>query len=682
MAPETTSTTTSKAAAPERDTDGRLRVFHPGLEGLRGLAVAAVLFFHGGFRWAQGGFLGVSTFFTLSGFLITSLLLAEREQTGSIGFRVFWMRRARRLLPAALAAIALACAYTALAGDALQKQHLVGDVLACLAYVANWRFLFSGQSYAALFGRPSALLHYWSLAIEEQFYLLFPLLCGLILVVVRGRRRALTSALGILLAASLAVVWWGHLSHDAIYFGTETRGAEILVGALLAVAVAGRSLQRLADCRDRLGASIAALGVVGLAATVACWVLVAQQTEWLYRGGFVLYAVGTATVVMAAIVGIGPVRWLLSSRPLRVLGLISYGVYLYHWPIFLWLSPQTTGLTETELFVPRVALTLAAAAASFVWLEQPVRRRRPLFGVRPAWLLAPAMVTLALVGLLVTTASPAPPIDFAGELHDLNSLSTTKTHGSDGSKVPVLAVYGDSTAVTLGLGLGRVLIDRSVAEVVPGGAQLGCALAQAPASLRGGEVMPLNPRCRWTEWKPYLSRHPDLVVVLYGPWDTAPTEMPGSTTYRTPGDPVYDAFLQKQMVAAVDVFAANGADVVWLTSPDIGPQAAADDNPNLSDLYNPDRMHALDRIVRQLPRLRPGKVQVVDLATWYASTKPDDRAMRPDGMHFTAQSAVQISEEWLAKAVMSAYYENRSGHQRPATQGASSGITTSTTATR
>jgi len=667
MASERTTPTTTTAAPHEAETGGRARAFHPGLEGLRGLAVAAVLFFHGGFSWAQGGFLGVSTFFTLSGFLITSLLLAEREQKGSIGFRTFWTRRARRLLPAALAAIALACAFTAIAGDALQKQRLLGDVLACLAYVANWRFLFSGQSYAALFGRPSALLHYWSLAIEEQFYLLFPLLCGVVLVVMRGRRRALASVLGVLLAASLAVVWWGHRTHDAIYFGTETRGAEILVGALLGVAVSGRTLQRLADRRDRVGASIGAVGAVGLAATVACWALVPQQADWLYRGGFVLYAVGTATVVMAGIVGVGPVRRVLGTRPLRLLGLVSYGVYLYHWPIFLWLSPQITGLTATELFVPRVALTLAVAAASFVWLEQPVRRRQPLFGVKPLWIVGPAMVTLALVGLLITTTAPAPPIDFAAEQRELNSLSTSTVRARDGSKPPVLSVFGDSTAVTLGLGLGRVLIDRSAAQVIPGGAQLGCALVQAPASLRGGQTLPLNPRCHWTAWKPYLARHPDIVVVLYGPWDTAPTEMPGSTTFRTLGDPVYDAYVQKQMVAAVDVFAANGADVVWLTSPDIGPQAAQDDNVTLSDLVSPGRIDKLDRIIRTLPRLRPGKVQVVDLATWYASAKLDDRSMRPDGLHFTAQSAVQISEQWLATAVMHAYYENRSAHHTTTT---------------
>ena len=158
-----------------------------GLDGLRGLAVIGVLLFHGGFTWARGGFLGVSTFFTLSGFLITNILVREWDATSAIGLGRFWTRRFRRLLPAALVAIALVGRVWWRVGSAEQISALRGDMLSSVAYVANWRFLFSGTSYASLFSAPSPLQHFWSLAIEEQFYLVFPLI---VIVVMRvGGRR-------------------------------------------------------------------------------------------------------------------------------------------------------------------------------------------------------------------------------------------------------------------------------------------------------------------------------------------------------------------------------------------------------------------------------------------------------------------------------------------------------------
>ena len=352
-------------------------------------------------------------------------------------------------------------------------------------------------------------------------------------------------------------------------------------------------------------------------------------------------------------------------------------MYLYHWPIFEWVSPATTGLSAPVLFVPRVVVTLGVAFASFRWLEQPVRRGDRLVGLRPTRLLGPAMALVAVFALLVTITAPSPAIDFAAEQQQLLAFAAHSRGTATSSTLPRVAIFGDSTAVTLGLGLSQVLQAQGRAVLVSGAAQLGCALAQAPASQRAGERMPFNPKCSWERWKPALAQHPNLVVVLFGPWDTAPTEMPGDHRYRVPGDPTYDAFLQREMVAAVDLFAADGADVVWLTSPPVGSQVNKSTQDALVDLDHPERMAALDRLIRQLPHLRRGKVQVVDLAYWYASTSPDDASMRPDGMHFTPTASVQVSQKWLAHAVMQAYWENRVGTHEASKPTAS---TTSSTA--
>ena len=215
----------------------------PALDGIRGTALIAVLFFHSRFGWAKGGFLGVTTFFVLSGFLITGLLLRERDTTGTIRLRSFWERRARRLAPAVVVLLALVTAYVAFA--TLRPPHgVVGDAIAASTWVANWRFVFAGHSYADLFSTPSPFQHMWSLAVEEQVYLLLPVTVLLLL----GRRRA--KANRVRLAIGLTAVALGSTLAMAVlhapgaaplheYYGTDARAAEPVVGALLALALVG-----------------------------------------------------------------------------------------------------------------------------------------------------------------------------------------------------------------------------------------------------------------------------------------------------------------------------------------------------------------------------------------------------------------------------------------------------------
>src|SRR3954471_3191563 len=450
------------------------------LDGLRGLAVAAVLLYHSQFSWARGGFLGVSAFFTLSGFLITSLLINQRER--GVPLRRFWGRRARRLLPAAMLALLGVLVFAATIATNDQLRLLRGDVIATLTYVANWRFYLSGQSYAHLFSAPSPVLHFWSLAIEEQFYVVFPLIVALVVWATRRttvlRRRQVLGALltaGIVASVVASRFLYARNGSTRVYYGTDTRAAELLVGALLAVILAGKITTDRPASR-RVGALAAVGGFGALAVMVWWWATVDQTDSWLYHGGFAAHAALAAIVIAAARVR-GPFATALGWRPLAALGVISYGVYLFHWPIYLWLTPARTGLAAAPLLLLRVTLTITLAIASFVFLEQPILRgtRSPIIPERAVpkrWFsarLALPLTASAIVAtlLLVTASVPAPTVVFA-PLSAQASVLQILAHKPAPPPKPVLKpmyrrfnehrplrvlVVGDSVGQTLGRGL-------------------------------------------------------------------------------------------------------------------------------------------------------------------------------------------------------------------------------------
>lgn len=376
--------------------------YHPSLDGVRAIAVAVVLAYHSDFAVAQGGFLGVSVFFTLSGYLITSLLLGEGQRTGRIAPGRFWGRRFRRLAPASLAAIALVVVTARWWATTAQQESLAGDAWAALAQVANWRFVTAGQSYADLFGAdPSTLLHFWSLAVEQQVYLVYPLVM-LGLVVAARRRSWVTPVVLAGLAVASAVALAVTADRDLAYYGTHTRAAEFLVGALLAT-VPARRLAAPAARRPLVVAGWLALGGLGVLV-----VTTDQQADWLYAGGFSVLGI-LWCVLLAGALASGSLRSALSWRPLVAVGTVSYGLYLYHWPVFLALDADRVGLDGPALAAVRLAVTTALTVASYRWLERPVRERRWL--ARPAlaggaYGLAAAVVAVAVV--VVPWRQPAP----------------------------------------------------------------------------------------------------------------------------------------------------------------------------------------------------------------------------------------------------------------------------------
>ncbi|HUV10642.1 MAG TPA: acyltransferase, partial [Acidimicrobiia bacterium] len=326
--------------------------YKPALDGLRAVAVGSVMAFHFGADGFEGGFLGVDTFFVLSGYLITSLLLTEWGRTSTIHFAAFWIRRARRLLPALFIVLIAIAIWIRLDINTDRLGDFRADMLWTTFYGANWHFIGSGESYFDLFSDASPLRHAWSLAIEEQFYLFWPLITFGCLRLARGRTRVLTTVcVGGIIASSVAmIVLYESGDPSRAYYGTDSRASQLLVGALLAIV-----LTRWAPRARSAQVGVQAAGIVGAAFCLWAFTSVTDRDSWMYHGGFLLFAVATAAVIVAIIQPErGPLARLLSIRPVRWIGQVSYGLYLWHWPVQVALSEPRTGLSGWALALLRL----------------------------------------------------------------------------------------------------------------------------------------------------------------------------------------------------------------------------------------------------------------------------------------------------------------------------------------
>jgi peptidoglycan/LPS O-acetylase OafA/YrhL len=432
--------------------------YMPGLDGLRALAVIAVLLYHAGLPWIPGGFLGVEVFFVISGYLITTLLLTEWRRLGRVDLKAFWLGRARRLLPALylLLVVTLAYAVVFLPGEV---AGLRGDVLAALGYVTNWYLVLGHESYFEAIGRPSLLKHLWSLAVEEQFYLLWPpmVAVGLSLGARRWRRRrVLFVALAGAAAAALlmAALYRPDVDPSRLYFGTDTRATGLLVGAALAFvwapwraapggaggcsAAAHRLLlqrfRRYGRLRRRWGwTAPIVLDVAGFAALGGLAFFCLQLGEFqplLYRGGLASVSLVSAVVIMASVhprTHLG--ASVLGRQPLRWIGLRSYGIYLWHWPVFMVTRPGLdVPLDGWPLLALRLVVTVVLAELSYRYVETPVRHgaighawrslreargfKRWDLGVRYAGIVGPVVAVCVVLGVAVGHAKPPETPDY------------------------------------------------------------------------------------------------------------------------------------------------------------------------------------------------------------------------------------------------------------------------------
>ena len=691
--------------APTRDfveltrEDGKLRHV-TSLDGLRGLAVAGVLLFHLGLPFMVGGYLGVSTFFTLSGFLITSLLLNELQRDQTVDARGFWSRRGRRLLAASLATIALVTVvFGHLFATADQRAEMRGDALSATFQVANWHYLLQGQSYSRLFVSPSPLLHFWSLAVEEQFYWILPLVLLGLWKLVKGRHRLLGAALAVLSLCSALEPFVFHMSHDRIYFGTDTRAVEILVGGVLAVVLSERNVRRRLALRLKYRAAVVLGATVVLVVQLWWWLTLDQTAGWLYRGGFALYALMTCVVITAAMLPAGPVRHLLDTRPLRYLGERSFGLYLVHWPVFLAVR-QTWPTMWTPL---RVVLSLGISAgiaeASFRFLERPVRTGR---WPRPGQ--GPKVAAAAMAGTVVLALLPLPAdaaqrtVDFEASAKEFARLSdssrptTTTQPPSNGQRsprttvptapAPRVSLFGDSTGLLVGLGLadyGRAHPDQLT--VTGGDADLGCGVARYARIRAITEGPPIAKCTQWaTNWAAELdTTRPDVALLVTGAWEVPDVIVRGTGKWSSIMDPSTAAYATKELTEAVDLLSSRGALVVLMTWPEYGAWSTVGQSASVQRQHDPARMAKWHEIEKMVAASRPGKVEVVDLATWLGP-RSQDRTLRPDGIHIPA-AVIQreVAPKYLAPqldALWRAYWKaNRTTTTVPAS-------TTSTTVRR
>ncbi|HET8814903.1 MAG TPA: acyltransferase family protein [Solirubrobacterales bacterium] len=354
--------------------------YMPGLDGLRAIAVLAVILFHLGFDWAPGGMLGVGVFFTLSGYLITDILLAQLNTRGRIKLGAFWLARARRLLPALFVMLAVVVAWVTVFGPAQPAQFREG-VISAILYVNNWQQIFADASYFARFESEGPLDHLWSLSVEEQFYILWPflLLAGVKLVRerplssgVRPRLALLTIAGAIASSILMAVLYAPSFDPSRLYFGTDTRAGGLLFGAALAMVWPSRKLSRRIAPQARN--TLDALGVAGLLIIALMIWRTGELSPFLYRGGFVVLSLATVMVLMPLTHPACRLGVFLGMRPLRWVGVRSYGIYLWQTPVIVLTTPRGTQ-HEDDLVrsLVQVAAIFAISALSWRFVEEPIR---------------------------------------------------------------------------------------------------------------------------------------------------------------------------------------------------------------------------------------------------------------------------------------------------------------------
>ncbi|WP_127581869.1 acyltransferase family protein [Paenibacillus koleovorans] len=426
--------------------------YMPGLDGLRALAVLAVIAYHLHLDWATGGLLGVGVFFVLSGYLITDLLADQWRRNGKLDLRQFWIRRARRLLPAMFVMIAGVLVWSYWFNPPLLAS-LRNDVAASVLYVMNWWFVFREVSYFESFGPPSPLGHLWSLAVEEQFYLIWPLLfaLGLRYFPQRGKLLFLTTVGIVASALAMVMLYEPGTDPSRVYYGTDTRAFGLLIGAALALVWPSRKLSAAVSTLGKTALNLT--GAIGIGIILYLIATTNEYDSFLYRGGFVLLSIATALAVAALAHPASFLAGLFGCKPLRWLGVRSYGIYLWHYPIIVLSSPTVnTGGPDWIRIMAQIAATLILSDLSWRFVEEPIRQgaigklwrrtQTPTRGgragiIRVRLLVTTSSVLLALVLFCGGTINwyPTTTASYADDMQQCGH-SGCETQGDTGSQAP------------------------------------------------------------------------------------------------------------------------------------------------------------------------------------------------------------------------------------------------------
>lgn len=692
--------------------------YMPALDGVRAVGVLAVMAYHGGLSFIPGGFFALDTFFVLSGFLITTLLVREHRSTGGIALRAFWARRARRLLPALFVVVLAVVLYGRFIAAPGSFPDMRIDAISSMFYFANWHFIASNQNYFIASGPVSPLLPTWSLAIEEQFYIVWPIVVLLILGTRRHSKNrtkslwvllAVTSTGALASAVEMAMLF--HPGSDAtrLYFGTDTHGQSLLVGAALACAVALWRQRRGEYVTSRAGRrALGAAGLTGIGVYAWGWSHIQWDQEIVYKGGFAVASIAAALVLADVVLDpSGVISRVLSIAPLRYLGTISYGIYLWHFPLDILLDESRVRLGGYPLFAVRSVAAIAVATVSYFVLERPIRsgsffRQLRARIVTPIAVIATVTAVFSITALPATAApldAPKPaPAPVYGASHHLPEADLTRYLRS---RVRVLVV-GDSVALTLAQGLfyGEGPYHLNIYDE----GILGCGIAVGPDYLDHGVVTASGAPCTtdasahqcsvfagshfvpcqswtvaWSDWVREL--RPNVVVLAAGRWEMVDRIAPwGQWTNIL--HPAFANYLKQQIELAVHIATAGGAKMVLETAPCSMSGEQPDGAPWPQDSQT--RLNAYNDLVRQVASEFPFSVTVQDLDAVvcpggrYEADLHGVPIRTADGVHFVYSRAAPGSGsptevdggQYLAPALLPLW--EQLGHEQQAeTHGAS-----------
>jgi len=696
--------------------------YQPALDGLRAVSVVAVILYHAGFGWFHGGFFGVEVFFVISGFLITSLLIDERVATGTNRLTRFWARRARRLLPALAVVLLTVGVWTLLFGTAEQSSQMRHDMPWAIFYAANWGQIAGDVPYFAA-ADPPLLRHLWSLAVEEQWYLVWPFVfVALGWVGLRARQTA--GVLAGVAAAVFSIVWIvktggsGPQRINFLYLSTVSRSGGLLLGATFAFA-----WRRWRHRPERLSpALLDSAAVVAFGVLCACFVVGRVTAPVTYPWTMALVSVTSAiAVVLTVHPGAVCTRRLLGSEPMAAVGRRSYGIYLWHWPVFVVVG-ATAG--SWARFVFGLAIALALSEACYRFVEMPVRRgalgelwrrRRPvavfagalttsvslIVGIALAqvdrydvaaggeveqFVLAipersgelrqaqlPPVPPTAVTTIALSVESTANPTVPAGvtptESPDTSATSSTSSSTTTTTTLPILprsvAIVGDSQAHSLFVNMPDGIDDYFD---FTDGAVSGCSVFES------GEIVTARPGfhndfgiCkgfarRWAD----AARGADLALIVLGAWDVFDVRE-GDVQFEF-GSPDFDRMFSRRLRAALDALVYAGARAALLEVPCMRPvDARGAAVPPLPERADDARVAHINTLLRRAAARDPGHVTFVEGPDEWCNDEAiaTDVDYRWDGVHVYRKGAKLVIET-IAPALLAIPIDR---HQTEVTEG-------------
>ena len=639
--------------------------YQPGLDGLRAISVAAVIFYHAGFDWMRGGFFGVEVFFVVSGFLITTLLIEEREKTGRVSLSQFWLRRARRLFPALFLMLGALALWVAFFGSAEQSSQLRHDLPWSIFYVNNWGQIVGDVPYFQP-GDPPLLRHLWSLAVEEQWYVVWPLV--FVALAPRLRPDVFAKVLFAVVGVTALLMWWVQRGAPAAidgplgfldgadrvnfnYLSTITRSGGLLAGAAAAFVWRPWRSEGAYTARSR-GLDIAT--GVGLGLLLCCFMAASLTADYMYP--WLLLFVSFVSLMLVLVV-VHPAaagsRWMLSSTPLVEAGKRSYGWYLWHWPIFV-LAGATDG--SWPRFVVALAISLGIAELSYRYVEEPVRRgaveewwkRRAAFPTVPA---SAAAVVLFLLGgyywqvddFDVAAGGDDVEFNLDAATEPVTSAPTTTQPLEPLTGPRSVSIVGDSQAHSLAVNLPAGIEDTFT---IRDDSLDGCSVYD-----NGNVVSSLSTFSNsfgicadWQDEWAEAGADADVVLVVLGAWDLFDLELDsGSIGFATPEfDQVFTANLNEGLDRATE----NGAHVGLLEVPCMRPVSAEGAGvPPLPERGDDARVAHLNDLLRSVADSRSDTSFVVGPTEWCSDeTIATDLGYRWDGVHVYKPGANLIYE--------------------------------------